>query len=51
MGYTGTKRYLRAYLAAGGALHAGTAVGGTANMPVSATVISFVSGLVPTTAT
>lgn len=51
MGYTGNKRYIRAYLSAGGALAGGTAVGGTANMPVSATVISFVNGIVPNTGT
>lgn len=51
MGYSGSKRYIRGYLNAGGVLAGGTAVGGTANMPVSATVISFVTGAVPDTDT
>ncbi len=51
LGYTGSKRYIRGYLASGGALQAGTAVGGTTGMRVDATVITFLGGHLPVTGT
>lgn len=49
MGYSGKKRFVRAFLDAGGVTQAGTAVGGTSGMNVSATIISFAAGNVPRT--